>query len=160
MTELKHYFGAVGVLRLACRKPEMAEEDLRAQERLYAKALGAYDLADVREAVEDWASRVKWWPELADLLSLVREKQAIREAAARPKLPAPAAKVPVPLSDTDLLERWAANDKRYRELLETPTSLPDVQRSLAHVYQTLTERRWRDHPALAERYYFSARAAE
>lgn len=158
--ERKHYYGAVAVLRLACRKPDLSDEQLQAQERIYAQALSAHDLADVREAVEDWASRVKWWPELADLLALVREKQAIREAAARPKLPAPAAKVPVVFSDTELLERWAANDKLYRNTLAGPSVVPGVLESLQHVFQTVTERRWKEHPALAEKYYFSARAAE
>jgi hypothetical protein len=153
-TELKPFLAAVSALRLACRRPDLSEENLRAQERLYAKALAAYHPGDVREACEDWASRSEWWPELAKLLVLVREKQAMREAAARPKLPSPPdRRPPPPASDDETLALWAKNDAKYDELIQSPNTIVSGRDTLLRIYETIRKRRWEQRPDLAYRYY-------
>jgi hypothetical protein len=151
---LKPHAAAVAMLRLSCRlQRELSEGEQRAQASLYAQALSAYHPGDVREACEDWASRVKWWPELADLLSLVREKQAMREAAARPKLTPPDRRPPPPASDDETLALWAKNDGKYDELIASPNTIVSGRDTLLRIYETIRKRRWEQRPDLAYRYY-------
>lgn len=154
-SRLKPYTDAVAILRYGCRhKRDLTDVELREQAEQYAQSLASYHPGDAREACEDWASRSKWFPELADLLSLVREKQAMREIAARPRLASPPdRRPPPPANDDETLALWARNDGKYDELIQSPQTIVSGRDTLIRIYETIRKRRWEQRPDLAYRYY-------
>lgn len=158
--KLNPYRAAIATLRVSCALPrDMNEVSLRFQEETYLDAIKNCHPSDVLEACQDWVSRVKWWPTVAELLGLVREKRNIREAAARPKLPPPQPPVAVcrapegPMTDEQILRKWSSTDRLYHDQFSDDRLTPDYRRVLERIWRNVVARRHAEHPELAARYH-------
>ena len=157
---LKPYLSALAALRLCCRQRALEPEDMQAQDMIYARALAKYDLRDVKAACGEWVERETWFPELACLLKLVRENEAIREAAARPKLEAPSEERVKALGDEETLAQWRRNDALYAQIRTTPEVAGASRDTLLRIADSMRAKRWSERPDLAARYYGEREAAE
>ena len=156
--KLNPFRTALAILRVSCVPPrELNETTQRFQEETYLEALKNCHPDDVVAACEDWASRIKWWPTLAELIALVAEKRAIREAASRPRLPPPVQPGSVArkqvLTVDELLVQWARNDRLFEVSMSDGSLNPDCCRMLDRIHQGLVRRRHVEHPEAAVRYY-------
>jgi hypothetical protein len=65
----------------------MTDDQLVAQDRIYASSLAKFDPLVVKSACDEWSSSNKFWPELSELLALCLEQK--RLAAVARSLPNP-----------------------------------------------------------------------
>lgn len=133
---------------------------MQAQDMIYARALAKYDLRDVKAACGEWVEREPWFPELAALLKLVRENEAVREMAARPRLEPPSEERLKKLSDEETLAQWRANDALYAKIRTTPEVAVASRDTLLRIADSMRAKRWAERPHLAARYYGEREAAE
>lgn len=127
---------------------------MAAQDRIYARALSRHDPVIVAAACEDWARTKQFWPELSELLALCREHEGLAEVAARPRLAAPEAPITrrENMTDERLLKAWAVNDGTAEAIRKSPGQYACAAALLA-AHANFRQRRFRERPDLAARYY-------
>jgi hypothetical protein len=129
---------------------------MMAQNRIYARALSDFAPEVVEASCDEWARTKHFWPELASLLQLCDENERLMEAARRPKLAAPPPPIPdPPPSDEQRLAQWRATDA---SLSESATGA--YAAILQNLARGMIDKRKREHPELAARYYAERGDAE
>lgn len=139
----------------------MTPEDMAAQDRIYARSLAQHDPLVVGSACEEWAATKQFWPELSELLALCREHERLAEVAARPRLAAPEPQPTrrEPMDVDRVLRAWMNNDMQAEEIRKSPGAYACGPALLA-AHANFRERRFREHPELAAKYYGERSAAE
>jgi hypothetical protein len=135
----------------------MTPEDMAAQDRIYARSLADFNPMVVNAACEEWSTTKQFWPELSELLALVREHVRLDEVARRPRLAPPEANPTrrENLADDRLLAAWRENDRLGAELAAAPEKFV-AGHVLAKAFAGMRGKRFADRPDLAARYYGSA----
>lgn len=141
-------------MRLSCRAVDLSPESIAAQDRIYARQLAAFDPVVVGSACDEWSRTKQFWPELSELLALCREHERLAEVAARPRL-APPEPNPTRREPPDIdrvLNAWMNNDRLAEDIRANPGAYPCGPALLA-AHANFRERRFREHPELAAKYY-------
>lgn len=139
----------------------MTPEDMSTQDRIYARSLVVFDPMVVDSACSEWAATKQFWPELSELLALCREHERLAEVAARPRL-APPEPQPTRREPRDLdhvLRAWMNNDRQAEIIRQNPSAYA-CGPALVAAHAGFRERRFREHPDLAAKYYGERSAAE
>lgn len=132
----------------------MTPEDMAAQDRIYARSLADFDPMVVSSACEEWAATKQFWPELSELLALVREHERLAEIARRPRLapPEPPPTRREPMDEDRILRAWMQNDRQAEAIRQNPSEWA-CGRALLAAHACFRARRFRENPDLARRYY-------
>ena len=130
---------------------------MAAQDRLYARKLARFEPSIVNSACEDWSNTEKFWPESHSLIALCEQHERLAEVAARTRLTAPEQQPTrrEPMSDQCLLAAWENNDRQADAIRANPGAYFCGPALLA-AQANFRERRFREQPELAARYYGAA----
>ena len=130
---------------------------MAAQDRLYARKLARFDPHIVNAACDDWSNTEKFWPEAHSLIALCEQREWLAEVAARPRLagPEPQPTRREPMSAERLLAAWEQNDRTADAIRANPGAYFCGPALLA-AQANFRERRFREQPELATRYYGAA----